>query len=63
MLKQWDALSDQEKIEALKRAVDRLRTEVAETGVEARSAKAIAETVAKAMMVLEKRLVSREPIA
>jgi len=60
MLKLWDALSDQEKIESLHNAVDRLRAEVAEIGVEARGAKAVVEELGRAMVVLEKRLALRE---
>jgi hypothetical protein len=57
MLKQWESLSDQEKIESLHNAVVRLRAEIAEIGVNARDAKSIAEAMGGAMVVLEKRLV------
>jgi hypothetical protein len=39
---------------------DRLRAEVAEIGVEARGAKAVAEELGRAMVVIEKRLTLRE---
>jgi hypothetical protein len=60
MMKQWGSLSDQEKIESLQNAVVRLRTEIAEIGVDARSAKAVAEEMGRAMVVLERRLAQRE---
>jgi hypothetical protein len=60
MLKLWEALSDREKIESLHNAVDRLRVEIAEIGVDARDAKAIAEEVGRAMIVLERRLAQTE---
>jgi hypothetical protein len=60
MLKQWESLSDREKIESLQNAVVRLRTEIAEIGVDARSAKAFAEEMGRAMVVLERRLAQRK---
>ena len=60
MLKSWESLSDHEKIESLQNALHRLRAEVAEIGTDARNAKAIAEDMGKAMVVLEKRLTQRE---
>jgi hypothetical protein len=62
MLKPWDSLSDHEKIESLQNALHRLRAEVAEIGADARSAKAVAEEMGKAMMVLEKRLAHKEQV-
>jgi hypothetical protein len=60
MLKQWESLSDREKIESLHNSIARLRAEIAEIGVDARNAKAVAEEMGRAMIVLEKRLMSRE---
>jgi hypothetical protein len=60
MLKRWKELSDKEKIESLRSGLDRLRVEVAEIGADVRSARTLAETIAKAMVVLQRKSGQRD---
>jgi DNA mismatch repair protein MutH len=56
----WEELTDSEKINALRNSLDRLRSEIAEIGADARNAKALSEAVGKAVMALEKKVTRQD---